>query len=305
MIETDVVVIGAGAAGLTAAISAKNTGASVTIIEKNARLGGTGAISGGIIWVPNNHLMKGVGIEDTPEDALAYFKSLDNGDLDNELLEAFVIESPKVLKKLVDMDALAVSLMAGYPDYYVERPGAKPDGGRAMDNDLFSFHELGDWSDKVYTSPNIPRLMLRETPLGGASGFIEPEEMERRLEGDERGWGQAMIARLLKTCLSLGMEPNLNADVTSLKAVDDGWKVIFENGKDEHKIKSKSVVIATGGFEWDPTLRQAFLRGPLTKPASPPTNKGDGLKLLMSLGAGLGNMTSAVSYTHLTLPTKA
>ena len=136
MIGTDVAVIGAGAAGLTAAISAKIHGASVTIIEKNDRLGGSGAISGGIIWAPNNHLMADKGIEDSPENALAYFNALDNGDLKQDLLETFVFESAKVLKKLVDMDALAVSLMDNYPDYYVDRPGAKPGGGRAMDLSL-------------------------------------------------------------------------------------------------------------------------------------------------------------------------
>ena len=93
MIDVDVVIIGAGAAGLTAAISAKLRGASVMILEKNKRLGGSGAISGGIIWVPNNHLMAEKGIDDTAEDALAYFKSLDNGDVNYDLLETFVSES--------------------------------------------------------------------------------------------------------------------------------------------------------------------------------------------------------------------
>ena len=302
MMKPDVVVIGAGAAGLTAAISAKVQGASVTVIEKNGRLGGTAAISGGIIWVPNNHLMADKGIDDTPEAALAYFQSLDNGDLNQELLETLVFESPKILKKLMDMDALAVSLMDGYPDYYVDRPGAKPNGGRAMDNDLFSFHELGGWSDKIYTSPNIPRLMLRETPLGGASGVIEPEELERRIANDERGWGQAMIARLLKTCLSQGVEPLLNTSVKSLDTSNEGWDITLERGSDVDKIKTKAVIIATGGFEWDVSLRQAFLRGPLTKPASPPTNHGDGLKLMMSAGASLGNMTSAWWMPTLSIP---
>ena len=302
MIGTDVAVIGAGAAGLTAAISAKIHGASVTIIEKNDRLGGSGAISGGIIWAPNNHLMADKGIEDSPEDALAYFNALDNGDLKQDLLETFVFESAKVLKKLVDMDALAVSLMDNYPDYYVDRPGAKPGGGRAMDNDLFSFHELGEWSDKIYTSPSIPRLMLRETPLGGASGFIEPEELERRLTNDERGWGQAMIARLLKTSLSLGIEPLLGTDVNALKSLDEGWDISIERDSKADKVKAKAVIIATGGFEWNAELRQAFLRGPLTKPASPPTNNGDGLKLMMSAGASLGNMTSAWWMPTLSIP---
>ena len=302
MIDVDVVIIGAGAAGLTAAISAKLRGASVMILEKNKRLGGSGAISGGIIWVPNNHLMAEKGIDDTAEDALAYFKSLDNGDVNYDLLETFVSKSPDVIKTLIDIDALAVSIMDGYPDYYVDRPGAKVNGGRAMDNDLFSFHELGEWADKIYTSPDIPRLMLRETPLGGASGLIDPEELAHRLENDQRGWGQAMIARLLKTCLAHEIEPRLNIEVKSMTPLDKGWgiNVLSEAGRED--IRAGSVIIATGGFEWNASLRQSFLRGPLTKPASPPTNQGDGLKLIMSAGASLGNMTSAWWVPTLSIP---
>ena len=300
--KTDILILGAGASGLTAAIAARKSGASVTIIEKSNKLGGTAAISGGIIWVPNNPLMAELGLSDSANEGMAYFKSLDNGDINEALLETFLNESPNVLKTLMDDGALQVSILEGYPDYYIDRPGAKPEGGRAMDNDLFSFKDLGDWSDKIYTSPDIPRLMLRETPLGGASGFIEPEEFVRREKADERGWGQAMVARLLKTCLELGVDIQLDTAAKSLTPEEAGWRVETLSSNKAESIHTKSVILATGGFEWDKQLRQTFLRGPMTAPASPPTNQGDGLKLAISVGASLGNMTNSWWVPTLSIP---
>jgi len=302
----DVLIIGAGASGLTAALAAHEEGASVMVLEKGAKLGGSAAISGGIVWMPNNHLMKQKGLQDSPEEGIAYFKSLDHGDLRDDMLEALVREGPEALAKLVQLDALSLSLLEGYPDYYLDRPGAKPEGGRAMDNELFAFGELGEWAEKVYSSSDIPRLMLRETPLGGASGFIEPEELQRRESADERGWGQAMIARLLKACLARDIAPNLNCTVEDMSPSDGGWLVTAKNvgdkkGSSQIKV-NRGVIIATGGFEWNEQLRQTFLKGPLDAPASPPTNQGDGLKLAMSVGAGLGNMTSAWWVPTVSIP---
>ena len=89
---TDVLIIGAGAAGLSAAVAAHDSGAKVTVIEKGAKLGGTAAISGGIVWVPSNPNMQEKGILDSREDALAYFRSLDHGEMNDDSLEAFVDE---------------------------------------------------------------------------------------------------------------------------------------------------------------------------------------------------------------------
>ena len=302
--NTDVLVIGAGAAGLTAALAAHEAGASVTVIEKQSKLGGTAAISGGIVWIPGNRQMQVHGIEDSREDALAYFHSLDQGDINEVALSAFVEESPRALSFLEDLDAARLSLLEGYPDYYLDRPGAKPDGGRALDNDLFDFSALGEWAQKVFEHGPAPRMMLRETPLGGGTGQVDPSEMARREDEDLRGWGQALIGRLLKACLDRGIEPLLDVD---------GYRLVVENGRvtgarirrdngDLTVNASQAVILATGGFEWNEELKQAFLRGPLDAPASPPTNQGDGLKMAMAAGASLGNMTSAWWVPTLSIP---
>lgn len=303
--STDILIVGAGASGLSAALAAQAEGASVKVIDKCAKLGGTAAISGGIVWMPNNHVMRAEGYEDSAKAGKEYFMSLDHGDLREPMLDVLLREGPEVLSKLDEMNALSLSLLSGFPDYYLDRPGAKPEGGRALDNELFSFKDLGEWADKVYTSPDIPRLMLRETPLGGASGIIDPEELERRLTEDERGWGQAMIARLLKACLDKGIEPVLGCSVENLQQQANGsWKVSLEydDKRTASILVERGVIFATGGFEWNEELRQTFLRGPLTAPASPPMNQGDGLKLAMSVGAGLYNMTSAWWMPTLSIP---
>ncbi|MDP7408696.1 MAG: FAD-dependent oxidoreductase [Luminiphilus sp.] len=292
---TDVLIIGAGAAGLSAAVAAHDSGANVAIIEKGAKLGGTAAISGGIVWVPNNPSMQEKGIADSREDALAYFRSLDHGEMSDDSLGAFVDEGANALQFLTERGALDLQLLEGYPDYYLDNPGAKSDGGRALDNALFDFTSLGDWSDKVYNGGEIVRMMLLETPLGGGSGIVDPDEMKRRVEGDLRGWGQALIGRLLKACLDRDVEILL--ETTARKLTLQGGRVVSATvtcGGSETTIRARrGVVLATGGFEWDEELKTTFLRGPLTSPASPPTNTGDGLKMALTAGAGLGNMTSA------------
>jgi 3-oxosteroid 1-dehydrogenase len=292
MSDCDVLVLGSGAAGMTAALAAHEAGASVRLLERGDKVGGTSAVSGGVIWVANNPRMQAAGMADSRDEALAYFRALDHGDLVDETLEAFVDKGPEALAFLEGIDALKVALLDGYPDYYLDRPGAKPGGGRALDHDLFALTELGDWAARIFAIDEPKPMMLRETPLGGGSGVVAPEEIGRRMAAQERGFGQAMVGRMLKACLARGIEPELGCAVTRLTR--EGERITGVELADGTVIRARhGVVVATGGFEWDAELRQAFLRGPVTAPASPPTAAGAGLKLAMAAGAKLGNMTQA------------
>lgn len=295
MSEVDVIILGTGAAGMAAALAAHEAGAKVALVEKYDRIGGTSAISGGVIWVADNPRMREAGMADSRADALAYFRSLDHGDLVDETIEAFVDKGPEALAFLESIDALKVAVLPGYPDYYLDRPGAKPEGSRALDHDLFALGELGDWAAKIYAIEEPKPLMLRETPLGGATTMPPMEVLGERMAARQCGFGQAMVARLLKACLARGIEPMLGVDVTRLLRDGDRISGIEgEQGGAPLTLKARrGVVIATGGFEWDTESRQTFLRGPVTAPASPPTASGGGLKLAMAAGAKLGNMTSA------------
>jgi 3-oxosteroid 1-dehydrogenase len=137
--------------------------------------------------------------------------------------------------------------------------------------------------------------MLRETPIGGATEMVSAQIMGERMAARQCGFGQAMVARLLKACLARGIEPLLG--VTAKALLRDGGRITGieaeQNGAPLTLKARRGVIIATGGFEWDTEQRQTFLRGPVTAPASPPTATGEGLKLAMAAGAKLGNMTSA------------
>lgn len=295
MDAVDVIVLGTGAAGLAAALAAHEAGARLCLVERWERIGGTSAVSGGVIWVADNPWMRAAGIADSRAEALAYFRSLDHGDLVDETLEAFVDHGPEALAFLAAIGALKVAVLPGYPDYYTDRPGAKPQGSRALDHDLFDLGELGEWAAKIYAIEEPRPLMLRETPLGGAKAVPGPEVLAQRLAARQCGFGQAMVARLLKACLDRGIVPLLGVETQRL--VKEGGRITgiegVRAGKPLALRARRGVVLATGGFEWDADLRQTFLRGPVTAPASPPTATGEGLKLAMAAGARLGNMTSA------------
>jgi succinate dehydrogenase/fumarate reductase flavoprotein subunit len=295
MSEVDVIILGTGAAGMAAALAAHEAGAQVLLVERFDRIGGTSAVSGGVIWVADNPQMRAAGMADSREDALAYFRSLDHGDLVDETLEAFVDKGPEALAFLESIDALKVAVLPGYPDYYLDRPGAKPQGSRALDHDLFALGELGEWAERIYAIEEPKPLMLRETPLGGATTMPPMEVLGQRMAARQCGFGQAMVARLLKACLVRGIAPMLGVETKRL--VRDGTRITgIEGTKDGEPFAltaRRGVILTTGGFEWDEDLRQTFLRGPVTAPASPPTARGEGLSLAMAAGAKLGNMTSA------------
>jgi succinate dehydrogenase/fumarate reductase flavoprotein subunit len=295
MDAVDVIVLGSGAAGMAAALAAHEAGASVVLVERGDRVGGTSAISGGVIWVADNPRMRAAGMADSRAEALAYFRSLAHGDLVGALLEAFVDRGPEALTFLEEIGALKVAVLPGYPDYYLDRPGAKPEGSRALDHDLFALDELGEWAARIYAIEEPKPLMLRETPLGGAAAMPPTAVLGERMAARQCGFGQAMVARLLKACLVRGIAPLLGVETHRL--VRDGERIAGIAGTREGApfalTARRGVVIATGGFEWDEDLRQTFLRGPVTAPASPPTARGTGLALAMAAGAKLGNMTSA------------
>ena len=302
--EFDIVVLGAGASGMMAALSAHENGSSVGIFEKQSLIGGTAGISGGIIWAPMNSHMKKAGIDDDRSKSIEYFMSLSQGDINQPLLEAFIDNCGEALDFLEEKTDAKFSILDGYPDYYLDRPGALKGGGRALDNHLFDFSILGDWASKVRNNGMPLPLTLAETPLGGGTGVIPDDIMSERLAKDSRGFGQALVGALLKGCLDRGIEPYL--DTKAKKLIKNDERItgieIEKNGQTETIIARRGVIIATGGFEWNKDFVTTFLRGPLRAPASPPGNDGDGLMMAQEAGASLGNMTSAWWSPVLSIP---
>jgi succinate dehydrogenase/fumarate reductase flavoprotein subunit len=298
MCEADVVVLGSGAAGLTAALTAAEEGATVEMFEKAELIGGTTAWSGGHVWIPCNQHMGEVGASDSREDALAYIMSLSHGMIDERLAEAYVDAAPAMVRYLEERTPpVEFYAVAGIPDYHPEFPGGKPGGGRTIECPIFPFRELGEWENRVTPSPYFNgHITMSETPLGRARP--EPpsqEELARRAAANERGCGQALVGRLLKALLDRGVEPRTSCRARELVLEDGavaGVRVDGADGPLEARARA-GVVLAVGGFEWSRELVRAFLRGPMTHPVSMPTCEGDGLRMAMKAGAMLGNMREA------------
>jgi len=291
----DVVVLGSGAAGLTAAIAAADHGASVAIYEKSEVLGGTSAMSGGIIWMPNNHLQAEAGIDDSRQMALDYLGALSLGQIDSDMAAMFVDEGPVAVRHLDERTPCSFHLLATYPDYHPEHPGGLPAGGRSIDNGLFAFGELDEWAGRIRNRAGARPVMLIETPLGGATSMPAADVLGARMAAGENGMGLGLVAALLRGVLDRGIEPALAARAHKLIVTNgtvEGVEIEHADGSVSH-VYARSVIIATGGFEWNEELVRTFLRGPMTAPAGSPDNTGDGLEMAMAAGARLGNMRNS------------
>lgn len=297
MQEFDVVVLGTGAAGLTAAITAHEQGARVGIFEKSDRVGGTTAWSGGQIWIPNNPHQIAAGKTDSREEALTYLGALSHGLIPDDIAAAFVDSGAEMVRFLEERTPVRFYSVSEFPDYHPELPGGKPEGGRTLECPPYPFGDLGAWKDRVEVSPYFPdyHIAVGETTLGQPVPVPMPaEEKQRRIDNDERGLGHSVIGRLLRGCLDRGIEPETGH--RAIELVMDGGRVvgmILETASGRTEVRTPNVILATGGFEWDADLVRAFLRGPMTHPVSVPTNTGDGLKMAMRAGAMLGNMREA------------
>jgi len=293
--EADVVVLGSGGAALTAAIAAYDFGAQdVVILEKSGMVGGTTAMSGGMLWIPNNLYQQEAGIEDSDEDVVAYLDALAPGALDPDTLGAFLERGPEMIRYFAEKTPVRFHAYADFPDYQPYMPGAKAEGGRSLDNEAFSFEQLGKWAARV--NPTKMAYPVRGSLMEAINGTLDEATLAEREAHDYRGLGQALIGALFKAVLDRDIPIEFEKRARKLvKAGDRVIGVIAEDadGRDFRVRARRGVVIATGGFEWNETLVKAFLRGPLTGPVSVPENEGDGLVMAIEAGAQLGNMQNA------------
>jgi succinate dehydrogenase/fumarate reductase flavoprotein subunit len=307
-VEADVVVLGTGAAGMTAALAAHEGGATVALLEKSRLVGGTTAVSGGVVWVPNNHHLAEVGIADSREEAVSYVKRLTDGRSDDGLVERFVDTAPAMVQWIEAQTPLRFKPLARYPDYHPEFPGGKP-GGRSLDPGLFDANELGAWKKSLRRSPvfGMTAMSVAEATEWGV--FSRPLKLPFKLLGERYAkglvcYGGALAGQLLKALLERRIEPQLEHAAREL-VVEEGRVAgvrVEKGGQDVFVRARRGVVLASGGFEWNRALAAQFLGGVLTHPNSPPTNDGDGLKMAMSVGADLANMSEAWWCPSLIIP---
>jgi 3-oxosteroid 1-dehydrogenase len=279
--DKKVVVVGSGAAGLSAALSAAVAGAEVTVLEAAEYIGGTSGISGGVAWVPANHAMEAAGTEDSPEAAIEYLRAIGLGDSDAAVAEAYVRNGARAIRAIEENSALRWQQMI-FPDYTAEFPGSNTVG-------------RGVEIYPVAAGKALPRM--RPDPYGArrgtmaemAEGHPTSEELDQRdRDGIEVG-GRGLVAGLYTAVVERGGTVHTSMRGTKLVGTADGISGVEAEGEQF----PGSVVIACGGFERSEELTRTFLRAPLAAPAGPPTNRGDGLRMGMAVGAALGNMSEA------------
>jgi len=312
--EADVVVVGSGSAGLAAALTAAVGGARVIVLEKAAVLGGTSAMSGAGTWVPANHHMLAAGIADSSEEALAYLRATaPDGWRDEEdaLWQAFVAHAPEMLRFLEAHTPLEFELVH-HPDLYVEAPGGKL-SGRMVSPRPLSRDLAGAWRNRIRSS-TLPQIFTyRELILGTVLSRpvrtllkLSPELIHRLLTR-RAGMGNALVVGLLKGCLDRGCEMLAEARAERLVTDPDdpmGGRVTGVEAKVGGPTlairATRGVVLATGGFEWDPEMLARHFPGEVGLIGSPRTNTGDGHKMAAAVGARLARMDQANIYAVTT-----
>lgn len=287
--EFDVVVLGTGGAGLTAALTAAVNGASVAVYEKSATVGGTTAVSGGIAWIPAHTRAPDL----TVEAALDYLRAQSFGAMDDELVSTFVRTGQEMVDFVEKHSDVRFEVASGFPDYKPELPGGRPSGGRSLSPLPYDISRLGSWRDRITAFP----ADYSNVGFDAETRARLHADIDDPAGGDLCVAGTALIAGLLKGVLDAGVAPATGCRGVELIGGDGDRGVagvrVEADGASRRVRARRGVILANGGFEWDTALVEAFLRGPMRGAVSPPNNTGDALRMAMAHGADLANMGEA------------
>ncbi|MEQ4567567.1 FAD-dependent oxidoreductase [Paenarthrobacter sp. CAP02] len=284
----DVVIMGSGAAGLVAAVRAADAGLSVLVVEKASLLGGTTAAGGGVMWAPNNHLAKAAGYQDSHADGVAYLSEAAGHVMTAGEVDWYVSTAPRAVEFLNRNTRVSMVPIAR-PDYHMEWKGAA-NGGRGLDNNAFDPQEYPGLAELIRPSSYFPLLTMTERDeLNGRAA--DPSLLAHRAAAGIRTMGGALVGSLVASALDSGVHFVVSSPVEELSRDESGWLVTLGGTAAGVSVAATAVVLASGGFEWNPRLRSAFLPYPVT-PISAPSNEGDGLQLGLKAGAAVEDMSA-------------
>ncbi|TAM12621.1 MAG: FAD-dependent oxidoreductase [Nevskiaceae bacterium] len=312
----DVVVVGSGAGGMTAALTAAGAGLSALVVEKSDKYGGTSAVSGGGIWVPCNDDIEKHGGHDSQAEALEYMKTCIGPDVPEARMVAYLRQASEMVRHLRERFGVKYENVPKYPDYYAGREGRSggKDGQRSMEPVAFDARLLGAEFDHQRASFKGTLLMGRiamsqreaHTLFSRGPGWVWltiklllkywlDVSWRLRTPRDRRQvLGQGMVAALRHALLQKNVPLWLNTGMESL-VVEDGRVtgiVARREGKPVRIRARRGVVLACGGFEANQQMREDYLAKPTSAEwtAPPPINHGDGIRAARAVGAALGNM---------------
>ena len=314
----DVIVVGAGAAGMAAACTAAAKGRQVLLLEHAERVGGTTAISGGMVWIPANHKMREAGIDDDLDRARTYLRATVTGADADAKLQTFLERGVEAVRFLEANTDLKLQPVRRYPDYYPDRPGSTA-GGRVLEPVPCDGRDLG--ADFALLRDPLPEFML----FGGMMISREDLPVLRRVTrspaavwhtaklmlryarqrlGAHRGTtlylGNALAARLLKSVRALKVELVTSARVEQL-AVDGGrviGVVLNDSGRPVTVTARCGVILATGGVSHHPRVREQYVpaaAGELTATVGAGAERG-GAQLATAAGARLSPSDRTLAF---------
>ncbi|MCW1838855.1 FAD-dependent oxidoreductase [Prosthecomicrobium hirschii] len=305
----DAVVVGSGAAGLAAALTASIGGLSVLVVEKADTIGGSTAISGGAVWVPGHSHLGEVGLTESRAAVIDYLRAHLGNRLRIDMIEAFLDRGPEMIDFLERHTALRLAPRAVSPDYKPDLPGAAA-GGRTLDPVVYDGRELGrDFARLraplkeflVFGGMMVNRkdidTLLSATRSAGA--FLGSAALVLRFARDrlsqKRGtrllMGNALAARLFKSALDRAI-PIRERHAARDLIVENGRVVglVVEGPSGPRRIGARrGVVLAAGGFPGSAAMRQALLpHADRHYSMAPAGNGGDGIRLAQGVGGRIG-----------------
>jgi succinate dehydrogenase/fumarate reductase flavoprotein subunit len=322
-LTVDVLVVGTGASGMAAAVTAAWQGLQVLVVEKAARYGGTTARSGGWLWIPGTRLATEQGIQEPPGAAKAYLKHEATTHFDEKRVDAFLENGPRAIEFFTRNTCVQFDMPAVFPDYHAEVAGGQP-GGRSMVTRPFDGRELGP-RIKQLAQP-LPELTVFGMMLGSGPeikhfmrAFKSPAsfafvtkrlsrhflDVIRHGRGMTLTNGNALAGRLAKAAMDVGISVWLSSPVTKLVTEYDGvaGALVEHEGATLRVNARRGVVLACGGFPHDVERRKRlFPHAPTGREhysPSPETNTGDGLRLAEAIG---GHVDDTIPHAAAWVP---
>lgn len=300
----DVLVVGSGAAGLTAAITARFHGLDVQVIEKESLVGGCSAYSYGMLWMPCNPVAARAGIADDRASAMAYLRGEMGEHFDHRAVETYLDHGPRMLEFMERECGLRFELREDFPDYHSERPGAAQ-RGRTLLPAAYDARGLGRELQRLRPprtslfglsfTPAENRLVSSRSPAAlrylGRRFVRHLGDLLAHRRSTHLTGGNALMAGLLKSAGDLGITIHTRAALQDLLLHEGrvSAALVQSPGRPWRVQVRRGVVLACGGFGQDlARCTRWFSHPPLHGQSwslAPPACNGDGLRVALALGA--------------------
>jgi succinate dehydrogenase/fumarate reductase flavoprotein subunit len=306
--QYDVVVMGSGAAGMTAALVAAKAGKKVAILERAGHFGGTTSISGGGIWIPASPQAKAAGVNDSVETARSYVLAVVGNRAERALIDAYLSNGPEMVEWLDGNSSVHFLLSPPSSDWYPDVAGAVDNGrllapaeydGRNLEQNFNrlskpreEFNAPGGMMIDLFDLPYIARL-----PAPGALwhmakiAFRFVLDKKKLGRGSRLTMGTALAGRLLHSVIEAGVDLFENSPVEEV--LTEGGRVVGvranRNGISTEIRATDGVILASGGFSANAELRKAYI--PFAEKhvsILPYDNMGDGISAGTAAGAVMG-----------------